>query len=376
MPLEPYRRGAVWWAKGRVEYLGKPITEYYRSSTGAAEEAGAWNWCREEEERRIGAHLLGENKQLTFAEAVDLYPATQKTALYLIPIVEKWGARLLASIKPKDVRDLAPQLYPDASTDTWTRQVITPVRAVINNFRDTDSGDRFHVKGYSKQDRLKQDVRRGKRSRVKKEPGSWEWLLRFRQHAGQRHRALALTMFVTGARISQAIAMHPKTHCRFDEGRICIPGAKGHDDRWLDVPPELIEELRALKRFYPRGAERKEKNMRLFGFADRSSPRKGWLKACELAGIPYIAFHAAGRHGFGQEMNIRQPIDEKAAGAFGGWSDTALMKRTYTHAESVSGKVHDAFYRGLAQAEKETGLTLAAVANSYNSSTLGNEEGE
>lgn len=69
MPLEPYQRGAVWWAKGRVEYLGKAITEYYRCSTGASEAAGAWNWCRQEEERRIGEHLLGENKP-TFAEAV------------------------------------------------------------------------------------------------------------------------------------------------------------------------------------------------------------------------------------------------------------------------------------------------------------------
>lgn len=218
---------------------------------------------------------------------------------------------MLASITPKDVRDLAPKLYPDASTDTWTRQVITPVRAVINNFRDTDSGDRFHVKGYTKQDRVKQDRRRGKRSRVKREPGSWEWLLKFREHAGQRHAALALTMFVTGARISQTIAMHPKLHCKLDEGKICIPGAKGHDDRWVDIPDELVKDLRALPVLYPRGAERKDANLRLFGFADRSSPRKGWEKAYEKAGIPYIPFHSAGRHGFGQEMNVRQPIDEK-----------------------------------------------------------------
>ncbi|QUT07969.1 tyrosine-type recombinase/integrase [Sphingobium phenoxybenzoativorans] len=365
MPLEPYRRGATWWAKGRVEYLGKPITDYYRNSTGASEEAGAWAWCRDEEERRINEHLLGANKTLSFAEAVMLYPANNKTATYLIPITEKWGSKKLSSIAPKDVRQLARELYPNASTDTWTRQVITPVRSVINNFRDGDSGDLFHVKGFSKQDRLKQDKRRGKKSRVKKEPGSWEWLLKFRQHAGQRHAALALTMFVTGARISQAISMHPKLHCRLDEGQICIPGAKGHDDRWLDIPKELVDELKALPVLYPRGAERKAENLRLFGFADRSSPRKGWAKACEDAKIPFIPFHAAGRHGFGQEMNIRQSVDEKAAGAFGGWADTALMKRTYTHAEEVSGKVHEAFYRGLKEAEKLTRIKLASGGKSY-----------
>jgi integrase len=374
MPLEPYQRGKTWWAKGRVEYLGRPITDYYRCSTGASEAAGAWSWCRDEEERRISEHLIGANKQLTFAEAVMQYPANSKTATYLIPIVEDWGSKMLSKIAPKDVRALAAKLYPDASTDTWTRQVITPVRSVINHFRDGDSGDKFHVKGFSKQDRIKQDNRRGKRSRVAKEPGSWEWLLRFRQHAPQRHAALALTMFVTGARISQAVAMHPKLHCKLDEGKICIPGAKGHEDRWLVIPAELVEELRALPILYPRGFKRVEENARLFGFAERSSPRKGWAKACKAAGIPYIPFHAAGRHGFGQEMNVRQQVDEKAAGEFGGWSDTALMKRTYTHAEEVSGKVHDAFYRGLREAEKDTGLTLAAVANSYNSRTLPVEE--
>jgi len=358
MPLEPYSRGKVWWAKGRVEYLGREITDYYRCSTGALEEVGAWKWCDDETERRIHEHLYGSERPITFAEAVMLYPANEKTAEYLVPITEKWGEKLLRDISPASVRDLAPVMMPDAATDTWTRQIITPIRAVINNYRDATNGDLFHVKGYTKQERIRQDKRRGKQSRVKKTPGSWEWLLKFRQHADRRHAALALTMFVTGARISQAIAMHPQKHCKLDQSKICIPGAKGHDDRWLEIPAELVAELRALPQLYPRGADRKPKNLRLFGFADRSSPRKGWAAACTAAKIPNIPFHAAGRHGFGQEMNVRQPIDEKAAGDFGGWSDTGLMKRTYTHAEEVTEKVHDAFYRGLRIAEAETGLAL------------------
>ena len=141
MPLEPYKRGALWWAKGRVEYLGKPITEYYRCSTGASEAAGAWAWCRDEEERRINDHVLGANRTLTFAEAVMIYPANAATAKYLIPIVTEWGTKLLSSIAPKDVRNLAQKLYPDASTDTWTRQVITPVRTSRGNEMEFSVGD-------------------------------------------------------------------------------------------------------------------------------------------------------------------------------------------------------------------------------------------
>jgi hypothetical protein len=57
-------------------------------------------------------------------------------------------------------------------------------------------------------------------------------------------------------------------------------------------------------------------------------------------------------------MNVRQSVDEKAAGEWGGWSDTNLMRRTYTHAECTKDKVHSAFYAGLRAAEKATGLLL------------------
>ena len=103
------------------------------------------------------------------------------------------------------------------------------------------------------------------------------------------------------------------------------------------------------------------KNLRVFGFADRSSPRKGWARACKAAGIDLLPFHAAGRHGFGQEMNVRQRVDEKAAGDFGGWADTTLMRRTYTHAEETSVKVHKAQRKGLRAAEKTTKLRLVGA---------------
>ncbi len=58
-------------------------------------------------------------------------------------------------------------------------------------------------------------------------------------------------------------------------------------------------------------------------------------------------------------MNVRQGIDEKAAGEFGGWSDTILMRRTYTHAEQTADKIHEAQRRGLRVAERKTKLKLA-----------------
>lgn len=359
MPLECYQRGATWWVRGRIEHQGAPITDYYRCSTGASDEQGARAWIREEEARRIRRHLLGDEAGLTFAEAVLLYDADPKTADYLIPLTKKIGEMLLGQITPRFVRELGVEFYPDSGTATWTRQVISPIRAVINNAHDLGKCPPIRIKGYSKAEAVAQDKSRGSVGRRRYPPGSWEWLLAFRQHASARHGALALLMFCTGARISQACEMHPGRHLDLQNGKACIPGAKGAPDRWLDIPTELVVELANLPPLYPRGWERKKENLRVFGWSSRSGPRKGWETACRNAGIEFIPFHSAGRHGFGQEMNVRQSVDEKAAGEWGGWSDTNLMRRTYTHAEGTKAKVHGAFYAGLRAAEAATGLQLA-----------------
>ncbi|HEX8418551.1 MAG TPA: site-specific integrase [Sphingomonas sp.] len=360
MPLTPYKRGDTWWVKGRIEDNGLAITDYLRESTGASTESGARDWIAQRTEREKRRRFLGEEHSLTFADAVMLYPTDANTAKYLIPIVARLGALPVASITAQMIRELGRELYPNNAADTWRRWVVTPARAVINYAHDLGKCPPIRIKGYDKAERIKQDKKRGKKSRQAKTPGSWEWLLKFRQHANRRNRALALLMFVTGARISQAIAMHPDRHLLLDEGKVIIPGAKGHEDRTLTIPPELVAELKDLPVYYPRGWDRRYKdNRRLFGYASKDGPRKNWITACKRAGIPYLPPHSAGRHGFGQEMNVRQPIDEKAAGEFGGWSDLALMKRTYTHSEDHEAKVLASFRTGLVQAEKETGLKLA-----------------
>lgn len=359
MPLVPYPRGAVWWVKGRVDYNGRPISDYIRESTGALDESGARDWIAEREDRERRRHLLGEEERpLTFNDALLLYKPTKEMAKHLIPIAAELGNVRLDRITAGMIRDLGPKLYPSNATDSWRRWVITPARAVINKANDLGKCPPIRVKGYSEKERVDQDKARRKASRLERRPGDWDWLLRFREHAPRYHAALALFMFATGARVGQAVAMHPERHLKLQEGKVCIPGAKGHADRWIAVPTEIVVELANLPAKCPRGWERKRRNLRVFGFASRCGPLQGWQTTCERAGIPYISPHAAGRHGFGQEFNVRQPVDEKAAGKFGGWSDTGLMKRTYTHAEDFEAKIHAGFRTGLVQAESRTGLKL------------------
>ncbi|HEX7720446.1 MAG TPA: tyrosine-type recombinase/integrase [Woeseiaceae bacterium] len=355
--LTPYRRGKTWWAKGRVEYNGRAITEYIRESTGASSESGARDWIEERTAIELRRHIVGEERALSFNDALLLYQPTRQMARYLIPVAERFGSMPVVEITPKMVRELGRILYPKNCTDSWRRWVITPVRAVINNAHELGKCPPIRIAGYTREERIKQDRVRGKRSRVERKPGDWQWLLRFCEHAGPYHSALALFMFATGARIGQSVAMRP-AHLDLQNAKVTIPGAKGHDDRTLTLPMELVVTLANLPPKTPRGWKRTKANKRVFGFASKDGPRKGWATACRRAGIEYIPPHSAGRHGFGQEFNIRNPVDEKAAGAFGGWKDTGLMRRTYTHAEDFEAKIHGAFRTGLVQAEEATGLKL------------------
>lgn len=354
MPLEAYKRGTTWWARGKIEYDGLPITDYIRESTGASTQAGAQEWIKNRtalEQRRYHLGDEADEREYTFAAAVMEYSATPEMAKHLMPLVERLGAVPVRKITATQIRNLGPELYPKNGTDTWRRWVVTPARAVINNAHDLGRCPPIRIANYSKEERLKQDKRRGKRSRVKKTPGSWDWLLAFREHAGCYHGALAYFMFVTGARVGQSVAMKPD-HLNLDAGTATVPGAKGHDDRVVPLPPELIEELRALPAKPPRGYDRKPENMRVFGFATRFSPLKGWRTACAKAGIDYLPPHSAGRHGFGQEMKIRQGVDSQSVAAMGGWSDTTMLDRVYTHAEDSDAKILDAFRTGRVQAEQ------------------------
>lgn len=362
MPLEPYPRGAIWWARGKVEYNGRPITGYIRESTFASTEDGAQDWIAEREEGERRRHLLGEqHRALTFNDALLLYTCDMDTADHLVPIAAEIGAMLVGEITPKLIRDLGPKLYPANCTDSWRRWVVTPARAVINNAHDELGGARcpaIKVRGYGEAARVAQDKKRKKPSRIEQIPGSWDWLLKFRQHAKRYHAALALFMFITGRRVGQSVAMHPDD-LDLQGARVKVPGAKGHDDAWISIPMEMVVELANLPPKTPRGWDRTRRaNLRVFGFAGRCSPLKGWQTACKRAGIPYIPPHAAGRHGFGQEHVVRQGTDAQAAASYGAWSDTVLLARTYTHAEDVSDKILAGFRAGLVQAENRTGLKL------------------
>jgi integrase len=300
------------------------------------------------EAREIKRHYLGDEKALTFAEAVFLYPTSDKEATYLTKVLPEIGERAIAGITPQEVRNLGQKLYPEASTDTWQRQVVTPVRAVINNAHDLGKCPPIRVKAFSKAERLKQDKARGKTSRIEKVPGSWEWLEAFRAHANPYLKSLALFMFETGCRVTQAISLKP-ADLDLQNARVWMPEAKGTEAQWVTISMEMVVELANLHPRRPRKGphgETRPKGHRVFGYANRNGVYGAWRTACKEAGIEIILPHAAGRHGFGTEMLVRQRLDPATVARAGRWADMALMLRTYIHPEDPTSKVQEALRAG------------------------------
>lgn len=368
MPLEPYLRGSRYWCRG----YPADGDEYVRKSLGTSDEAIAQAACREIEAAYRKRRILGPDApkpedEIVFAALVMLYDASPAEARYLKKVVRHIGNERRRDMTPQSIRALAKKMYPRASTDTWTRQVITPVRSVINNGHELGKCPPIRIKAFSKDERIKQDRLRGKESRVPKTPGSWPWLLAFIEAADPRDAALAYFMFRHGARVGQSVAMLRATDMDLSAGRLRVPAAKGHPAEWIDIDPELVAMIANIPRPY-----RKEARERVFGIGSSraGSLRTRWQATCLRAGIEYLPPHSAGRHGFGTEMFVRQAskVDLVSATKEGRWSSPAVPLKTYAHAENSAVKVRDAMMAGKRAArtpsvQRETGKARKAAGN-------------
>jgi integrase len=350
--LDLYLRGKTWWVKGRLEGEER----YYRESLGTADEAVAKAKVRALEDEARKRAILGRDAPkpedtLTLAGAVLLFPPKGNDAAYMARIIAEIGDSKVREITPKAVKQLARKLYPNASVDTWQRQVIVPVRALINAAHEEGYCPPIRIRAFTKNERMMQDRARGKDSRVPKKPGSWEWILAFKEHADPRLGAMALFMFTTGARIGQTLAMKRKGDLDLFNKRVRMPAAKGHPAQWVDILPEVAAAIGALER--PEGKLNQE---RVFYYAGQRSGwfYKEWKRACSEAGIEYLSPHAAGRHGFGTEAIVRQKIDPATAARDGRWSSPKVLLDTYSHAEEGSASVREAFQDGLRAARTKS----------------------
>ena len=301
MPLKLYRRGQIW------HYRGKVAGRYLRGSCETADKDIAARTAAKIESDGWKCHFDGPQSVLTFSQASLMYRGAGKPTRFLDRIEDYWKDTLVKDIKPGNIRQMAMTLYPKATNATRNRQAIVPCQAVINYAAESELCPFIRVKRFKVEKKIKA-------------PFTLEWVDAFCEHANPYLAALALFMFSTGARISEALAVRWE-HVNLQERTILIPKSKISEQRIVHLPPRVLAAVANLT---------KVPNRSIFWYRTRGSMRNQWLKTVNKAGIDILMAHS-GRHGFATTA-LRNRIDPKTAAKLGGWKNIRVFMETYAHA--------------------------------------------
>ena len=308
MPLKLHKRGKVWHYRGTV--AGRLL----RRSTRSQNKEIAQRLAAEREAREWKGRLDGPGAVLTFAQAAILYTKAQKPLRFLDRVEDHWQETPVKDITAGAVRQAAIELYPDCGPATRNRQVIVPTQAIINHAAELELCPRLRVKRFPV-------------VRVEKEPATWPWVRTFMLHARPNLGALACFMFLTGARVGEAVALTWED-LDLEAAKATIRSTKIGLERRAHLPPELVAAISVIRKaknpFNARPA-----NDRVFGYLSRDTARPPWDRAVRRAGLKPLSFHAC-RHGFATGL-LQAGVNPKTVAKRGGWKSTAHVFATYGH---------------------------------------------
>lgn len=301
MPISLYRRGTIW------HYRGTVAGQRLRGSTGTAQREIAEQIVSQLEDRAWKSHLHGPQTVLTFAQAAILYRDAGKPHRFLERIEDHWRNTRVADITPGAVRQMAITIYPKAGPATRNRQAIVPTQAVINHAAEMGLCPPLKMKRFPVPKR-------------EREPVTWEWVRDFMAAANPHLGALACFMFLTGARISEALSV---TWGDIDLAgrRVLIRQTKVASERTAHLPAALVAAIANIEG---------ERTGKVFRYSSRSTAKVQWNKAVKRAGIKPLSFHAC-RHGFATGL-LQAGIDPVTVAKRGGWRTPYHVFATYGHA--------------------------------------------
>jgi integrase len=302
MPLRIYRRGGVW------HYRGTVAKRRLRGSTGTANKETAARIAAEIEDRSWKRRLDGPAAVLTFAQAAIKYRAAGRTTRFLERIEDYWKDTLVRDITPGAIRDAALTLYPKTSAATRNRQAIVPMVAIINNAAESELCSRIRVK------RFKIETK-------SKIPATLEWVQAFMAHSTPHLGGLALFMFLTGARVSEALAVE-WDDIDFKARMVLIRQTKLGNERRAHLPQSLVVALSNIPR--------SNSSRGVFWYTSRSNAYRVWDTATKRAKIEGLSFHSC-RHGFATAL-LQAGVDPVTVAKLGGWRSVRHLFDTYGHA--------------------------------------------
>jgi integrase len=320
MPLKIYRRpGSTIW-----QYRGTITGHRQRGSTGASDKETAAQIASALENKIRNNSLDGKEKGLTWPKAVALYIGAGKSSKYITRLVIYWGDAKIADINAGSIRQAGIDLYPNAKNSTRNRQAIVPTLAVINHCAELNLCPPLRMKRFKIETRIKKPV-------------TLEWINAFRENADRVDiGTLALFLFGTGARITEALAVR-WGDIDFRKRTVLIRQTKLGNERVGHLPPELFLALANL----PRDREP-------FAIA-YTTARDAWARAINRAGIEALTFHSC-RHGFATALHDKG-VGVKTIAKAGGWKSAQHLFNTYLHADEDPTVTDRLFETGETNAE-------------------------
>lgn len=313
MPLKIYRRprSTIW------QYRGTLAGNRLRGSTGASDKETAQRIASAIEDKFWRRGLDGKEKALTWPKACALYLAAGKSSRFLPKLVSYWGDAKIADMNVGSIRQSAIDLYPTSKNSTRNRQAIVPTLAVINHAAELNLCPPIRMKRFKVDTKIKQPV-------------TLEWINAFRANADRMDiGTLALFLFGTGARISEALSVR-WIDVDFKRRKVLIRQSKLGNERLANLPPALFVALVSL----PRDREP-------FAIA-YTTARDAWDRTVKAAGIEPLTFHSC-RHGFATALHDKG-VGVKTIAKAGGWKSAQHLFNTYLHADedpNVTDKLFD-----------------------------------
>lgn len=304
MPLTIYKRGAVYHYRGTV--AGRRL----RGSTGTAHKETAQRIASEIEQRQWKGNLDGPESVLTFAQAAILYLSADKPDRFVRKIAAHWKDTLVKSINGGAVKQSALLLYPKASGATRNRQVIVPTQAIINHAAELDLCRPLKVERFPTVKKLKKPV-------------SWEWVQAFMAHSVPHLGALCCFMFLTGARVTEAIELTWGDVDLVARRAVIKQGKLNKEERRAHLPPVLVAAIANIE-------SNRNPDDKVFKYSTRHTAKPQWFAAIKRAKIKPLSFHCC-RHGFATAL-LHRGVDPVTVAKLGGWKSAQHVFDTYGHA--------------------------------------------
>lgn len=305
MPLKLYLRNGVWNYRGTIGPVER--RSRVRGSCKTTDKDIAARQIAEIEANYWKGHFDGPGAILTFRRAAQLYRAAGKSERFLARIEDHFKDTLVKDITAGSIRQMAIELYPNCSGASRNRQGIVPAQAVINFAAESELCPPIKVK------RFKVDAK-------VKEPVTVEWLRAFGPQATAAIEALAWFMFLTGARVGEAVALEWQD-VDLKAGTALIRETKVGTERLAHLPPSLVAMLANVPRIEGRP---------VFVYQHPDDIVRAWFGAIKRAGIKRLTPHSC-RHGFATGL-LRRGVDVVTVAKLGGWKTPGQVLKTYGHA--------------------------------------------